>query len=393
MNQKEKTSARVHILIVDDNEPFLLSLVEGLHLHDEGLQVKTAPNGREATRILSSGPVDLVITDLKMPVMDGFELLAHMMQFYPKIPVIVMTAFGTPEIERTIQKNGAVSYLEKPLDLKVIVAMIYECLEAKSVDFLSEIYLPSFLRLLELERKSCLLTVHSQGRRGILHFDRGKLVHAETEEKSGIDAVFEIIPWENATIEIKGKFKRHGPTVQDDLDFLIMESMRLADEGKKATQNGGQLDDSGLEILTSLIGFEQTNHKQSIKEDHMALNVKRFQEAIETLKENVGAGLIATDIWSPSDGQPIVGYNSQPKACALFNQITLYLTRSLKESGFPALGRLYNIELVDNKMVIVMNIGDYQWGILADSSKVSLGLLLNVAIPNALASLEDAVKS
>jgi CheY-like chemotaxis protein len=52
--------------------------------------------GKEAVQILDATGVDLVVTDLRMPKMDGFELLAHMSGNYPDIPVIVMTAYGTP---------------------------------------------------------------------------------------------------------------------------------------------------------------------------------------------------------------------------------------------------------------------------------------------------------
>jgi len=75
-----------HVLIVDDEKPFLLSLTDGLASYAKDFTVVTAMNGKEAVTILDSTGVDLVVTDLRMPKMDGFELLAHISSNYPDIP-------------------------------------------------------------------------------------------------------------------------------------------------------------------------------------------------------------------------------------------------------------------------------------------------------------------
>jgi DNA-binding NtrC family response regulator len=125
-----KTRARVReVLIVDDEEPLLLSIAEGLSIYKKYYNLLTATNGMEAVNLLKSSPIiDLVITDLSMPKMDGFELIAYMNRNYPKIPVIMMTAFGTPKIEEIVQKMGIYSYLEKPLDINMIADTILDAL-------------------------------------------------------------------------------------------------------------------------------------------------------------------------------------------------------------------------------------------------------------------------
>lgn len=90
------------VLLVDDETPFILSLTTGLDNYRSKYNILTAKNGKHAVRILESSSVDLVVTDLRMPEMDGFELLAHMSAHFPSIPAIVMSAFGTQEI-----KNGS----------------------------------------------------------------------------------------------------------------------------------------------------------------------------------------------------------------------------------------------------------------------------------------------
>jgi DNA-binding NtrC family response regulator len=120
------------VLIVDDEEPLLLSIAEGLSIYKKYFNLLTATNGMEAVKLLKSSEViDLVITDLSMPKMDGFELIAYMNRNYPKIPVIMMTAFGTPKIEEIIQKMNIYRYLEKPLDINVIADNILDALAIK----------------------------------------------------------------------------------------------------------------------------------------------------------------------------------------------------------------------------------------------------------------------
>ena len=121
------------------------------------------------------------------------------------------------------------------------------------------------------------------------------------------------------------------------------------------------------------------------------MHVGKLNEAVNVLKDNLGSGLIACDIFAVQDGQSIVGYNTQPKACALFTNVTNYLIDVLKESDFPRLGRYYIIDLEGGKLMVVIPLGAYLWGILADGTKVQMGLLLNVAIPNAVDAFEGAM--
>ena len=76
-----------NILIVDDERSFAISLAEGLTAYDQEMRVMTAENGRDAIRYLEGGRVDIVLTDLRMPEMDGFGLLAYLNRNHQDIPV------------------------------------------------------------------------------------------------------------------------------------------------------------------------------------------------------------------------------------------------------------------------------------------------------------------
>lgn len=115
-----------NVLIVDDERAFLSILSEGLQGHQQDFRIITAENGRDAIGVLKRQPVDLLVTDIKMPQMDGFELLQYMNTNHPRVPVMLMTAFGTQEMEEKGRSMGARQYLEKPFDVDTLVRKIQQ---------------------------------------------------------------------------------------------------------------------------------------------------------------------------------------------------------------------------------------------------------------------------
>jgi two-component system, NtrC family, response regulator AtoC len=110
------------ILIVDDE--LNMRLVLQAMLRKEGYQVAAASDGLDALKILKAGPIDVVVTDLKMPKLDGLGLLNRMIQDYPAIPVIMITAHGTVATAVDALKKGAFDYITKPFeqdDLKNVI--------------------------------------------------------------------------------------------------------------------------------------------------------------------------------------------------------------------------------------------------------------------------------
>lgn len=112
----------VTILVVDDEE--MLRKVIHKILTKEGYDVHLASSGTEALEILSREEIDLVITDVKMPEMDGFDLLKQMKENYPKLGIIVMTAFGDAYTVRDALMLGADEYITKPFKSYEIVMVV-----------------------------------------------------------------------------------------------------------------------------------------------------------------------------------------------------------------------------------------------------------------------------
>jgi len=102
------------ILVVDDEAN--LRKVLGAMLRREGFEVLTAADGKEALALLERNPVEVVLTDLKMPELDGMALLERVHADYPGTPVVMLTAHGTVDTAVTAMKLGAFDYLTKPFD-------------------------------------------------------------------------------------------------------------------------------------------------------------------------------------------------------------------------------------------------------------------------------------
>jgi len=116
-----------NLLIVDDEQSYrqLLSLV----FEHDGHNIRTAMNGREALEMLQSEPAEVIITDVRMPDMNGIELLRAAREFLPDVGVVLMTAFATVDTAREAFKLGADDFIQKPFDveeLKIIVKKAFE---------------------------------------------------------------------------------------------------------------------------------------------------------------------------------------------------------------------------------------------------------------------------
>jgi DNA-binding NtrC family response regulator len=116
------------LLIVDD-EPDMLQLLKRSLEPDLGCDLLTAPSGEAALRILAAGRVDLVLADIKMPGMDGLELLDLIKRQYPDLTVMMMTAYGHIEMAVEAMKRGAYDFITKPFEHDALVLRLEKALE------------------------------------------------------------------------------------------------------------------------------------------------------------------------------------------------------------------------------------------------------------------------
>jgi DNA-binding response OmpR family regulator len=142
------TQSQVHILVVDDERNIRNNLA--MVLESEGYKVDKASNGDEAILEVKAGLYDIVFVDIQMPKMDGLELLRYLRGLRPKMPVVMLTAYGTVSRAVDAMKLGAVDFIEKPFDPKNILLLCEEILQRQKIGMNGTV--DELLHLAELAR-------------------------------------------------------------------------------------------------------------------------------------------------------------------------------------------------------------------------------------------------
>ncbi len=120
---------KLDILVVDD-QPGVRQLL-GIIVSEQGDNVREAQNGKEAVELVKKWKPDLVIMDIRMPVMGGVEALEKMKIHTPHLPVVMMTAYGSEEALKDLRKKGAVMCLTKPFDVEFIKILLNDFRQKK----------------------------------------------------------------------------------------------------------------------------------------------------------------------------------------------------------------------------------------------------------------------
>ncbi|HWB73610.1 MAG TPA: response regulator [Nannocystaceae bacterium] len=224
------------ILIVDDDPGQLRMLAHLIAVRGRDLSVVTANTGTQAIQTLLSSQVDLVLTDLQMPGMSGFELLTWLVSNRPQIPIFTMTAYPDAESVDRLDELGTIECFTKPLDITAVLQRLSLALAEGVGGHVRNIGMPAFLQLVEMEKKTCVLTIESNGKNGVLHFDDGVLVDARTGTMRGDEAALAIAGWPSPAITIRTARGVRSRTVSQPLGFILMESMRRQDEAQRAVR-------------------------------------------------------------------------------------------------------------------------------------------------------------
>ena len=120
------------VLLVDDEEEFVKALAERLKMRD--LRSDTVLDGEEALSYVEDQEPDVMVLDLKMPGIDGMQVLRQVRKAYPNIQVIILTGHGTEKDEEEAKRLGAFDYLEKPVNLDVLVKKMRAAYRRKMED-------------------------------------------------------------------------------------------------------------------------------------------------------------------------------------------------------------------------------------------------------------------
>lgn len=116
--------SKPRVLVIDDEEIVRISCRKCLT--PEGYEVDVAANGADGLRLTRENPYDLILTDLKMPDMDGMEFLMTMKEIQPEAKVIMITGYSTVEHAEEARRRGAYNYIEKPFTPDTLITAVKE---------------------------------------------------------------------------------------------------------------------------------------------------------------------------------------------------------------------------------------------------------------------------
>ena len=235
---------RPKILIVDDEEAMVFSLSEYLSQYADCLG---ATSYDEALDVLKRDrDVSLVISDIRMPGKDGFDLLMWLKEHRPKVKMIMITAYGSPSLRELARRRGAVTYLEKPLDLEQLLRIVRQVMEKKGFSMaLEEMELPDLLQFLSyLGHPFQVLVRSSFGEEGEILVQGDGVVRVKTATKEGEEAFYEILNWEGGKFEVH-RLEPHqvgGEPLGIPLSFLLLEGMKRRDEERARQREKGAVE-------------------------------------------------------------------------------------------------------------------------------------------------------
>jgi len=294
------------ILIVDD-EIKMARLLE-ITLKNEGYQVEKAYSSHEALKKIKSKSYDVVVTDLKMPGMDGIELLRIVKKNYPSTQVIMITAFGTIPSAVKAMKEGAFHYLTKPLNLEELKEVLKSALKVKKLEEENILLRQEILgegeiigkskaikEVMELVRKVAPedTTVLLQGETGTGKELVARAIHKLSPRKNGPYVVVNCaaIPENLLESELFGHRKGAFTGALKDKKGRI----EIADGGTLFLDEIGSLSPS---LQAKLLRFLETKEIQPLgSEETLRVNVRVIAATNQDLRKKVEEGNFREDLF------------------------------------------------------------------------------------------------
>jgi CheY-like chemotaxis protein len=225
------------VLVVEDEADFLRTVIRTLDSAAGDFATLTAKTGEEALEILRTQPADILLTDVRLPGIDGIELVRRALAVHPTIKVIVMSALTSPDVQARAIKGGALRFLAKPFKLSDLVALLHDVAAlggwSGSVTGL-DIF--DLTQLLAMTQRSRAVRIRAGAKSGVLVLEDGQIVHATANGRVGAEAFSEMVGWEGGIFEDLPR--TNGAAYPRNVDVsttqLIMEAARRRDEAHLA---------------------------------------------------------------------------------------------------------------------------------------------------------------
>lgn len=254
------------ILLLDDDEQMLDLYRDLLAKLPSAPEVHTANSGARAIALLESEPFTLLITDLRLPKMDGLQVLAIVRRKFPNLRIVVLTALEDEEYRSRAYAQGIELYWQKPANSEEI-KLFQDCIEAllgrgsRQEGGFRGMQSKSLVDLIQLEclsRSSSVLHVTQGALKGKIWVHNGEITDAETGTLHGEDAFKEILSWKNGNFEILPGEPDHVRNITTSYQGLLLDSAQALDEwrGQQAGIPDGVETPSAGSALSPLTKFE-----------------------------------------------------------------------------------------------------------------------------------------
>jgi DNA-binding response OmpR family regulator len=220
------------VLIVDDEETLTWSMAKSLSKDKDKYEVLIANNGREALQLLKTNKIDLVITDIRMPDINGLDLLVMIKKEFAETKVIIMTAYGSSDVQKEANQRGSLFYIEKPFEISEIRKIIIDLI-GKRRGFHGKVVglqLTDIIQMNCLSRLTTALIVTRDSEKGVIYFNEGEVVHAECGEQKGTEAFYKILSWQEGEFVSNIGFVPPIQTIYQSWEHLLVEAMRRDDD-------------------------------------------------------------------------------------------------------------------------------------------------------------------
>ena len=228
--------ARQRILILDDEQDILEIYQEILARLPSQPEIHIADSGMRAIALLESEPFNLLLVDLRMPQMDGFQVLAIVRRKFPALRVVVMTAADDEQFRARAYAMGIDLYMEKPKTGKEIINFV-DCIESmlekEDQGGFRGVQSKTLMDIIQLEcltQSSAILRVTSAIGEGRIWIQKGEIIDAANGELLGKEAFLEMLRWKAGNFEILPNDTPRPRTIYSSYENLLMETAQTLDE-------------------------------------------------------------------------------------------------------------------------------------------------------------------
>jgi CheY-like chemotaxis protein len=228
--------AKQRILIVDDEPDILEIYQEILTRLPNQPDIITTDSGAQAIALVESQAFNLLLLDLRMPQMDGFQVLAIVRRKHPSLRVVVMTGSDDEQFRARAYGMGIDMYLEKPKTGKEIINFVdavESLLERADEGGFRGVQSKTLIDLIQLEcltQSSAILKITTATNDGRIWVQRGDIIDAATGDVMGREALLEMLRWKSGNFEILPHDIPRPRTIFTSYESLLMETAQLLDE-------------------------------------------------------------------------------------------------------------------------------------------------------------------